>query len=458
MKRETFKTIILTILIAISLVFTWNIWMFQPVMQDQADSSTTVVEKKKISSDEPRSLIDVVKPREMFVHTGGEHYKVDNKELFNNLWNDVSLWDVKNIEDVSDQFSEQKFKNFFYGQENEGKTLDLVFNDPVPIDIFQSLFKWPNQSIEYNSFDRMIVPFSQQNKANKKVYLVSYSKESVIELTIESANYRNLMSSITEDQSSMPRYDLYTFSSNSKRDFLLPRKQVSLESKMFFIETIKTSKFKDALFTEPSLVGEESNLNRTVYTDGTSRLEANQNERRIQYQHRNINSSTVFQTGDLIKRSVRYFNDTGSFTDDYQYFGINSNQQLSFNMCMDGLPIVNSTKNPFGMTSLEVQWANDDILNYKRPNYILGNKASQSEQVKLMNGTELEELLKEQTKYDLEKIEQIFPAYQAVSKASDHDQAPFVWLQPVWCMKYNGKIVNLTKDLLVEGSEKNGVE
>ena len=45
---------------------------------------------------------------------------------------------------------------------------------------------------------------------------------------------------------------------------------------MFFIETIKTSKFKDALFTDPSLVGEESNLNRTVYTDGTSRLEANQ--------------------------------------------------------------------------------------------------------------------------------------------------------------------------------------
>lgn len=37
MKRETFKTIILTILIAISLVFTWNIWMFQPVMQDQAN-------------------------------------------------------------------------------------------------------------------------------------------------------------------------------------------------------------------------------------------------------------------------------------------------------------------------------------------------------------------------------------------------------------------------------------
>ncbi|MFB8736368.1 hypothetical protein ACEQPO_30080 [Bacillus sp. SL00103] len=26
---------------------------------------------------------------------------------------------------------------------------------------------------------------------------------------------------------------------------------------------------------------------------------------------------------------MKYFNDTGSFTDDYQYFGINSNQRLS---------------------------------------------------------------------------------------------------------------------------------
>ncbi len=121
MKRETFKTIILTILIAISLVFTWNIWMFQPVMQDQADTGTQVVETKKISSDEPRSLIDVVKPREMFIHSNGEHFKVDQKELFQNFWNDVSLWDVKEINDVSDQYSEQKFKNFFYGREGQGK-------------------------------------------------------------------------------------------------------------------------------------------------------------------------------------------------------------------------------------------------------------------------------------------------------------------------------------------------
>ena len=37
-----------------------------------------------------------------------------------------------------------------------------------------------------------------------------------------------------------------------------------------------------------------------------------------------------------------------------------------------------------------------------------------------MNGTELKDLIVKQTKYDdLEKIEQIFPAYQAVSTASD---------------------------------------
>lgn len=98
-------------------------------------------------------------------------------------------------------------------------------------------------------------------------------------------------------------------------------------------------------------------------------------------------------------------------------------------------------------------------MNYKRPNYILGNKASQSEQVKLMNGTELKDLIIKQTKYDdLEKIEQIFPVYQAASTLSDQDQAMFVWLEPVWCMKYNGKTVILSNDLLTEGSENHGVE
>ncbi|MFB8736369.1 two-component system activity regulator YycH [Bacillus sp. SL00103] len=71
-------------LIATGLVFTWNIWMFQPVM-DQADAGTKVVETKKISSDEPRSLIDVVKPREMFIHSKWRHFKADQKELFSKL-------------------------------------------------------------------------------------------------------------------------------------------------------------------------------------------------------------------------------------------------------------------------------------------------------------------------------------------------------------------------------------
>ncbi len=49
MKRENIKTIILSILVIISLVFTWSIWTFQPnFMEGSTSTKSTVREKYKI--------------------------------------------------------------------------------------------------------------------------------------------------------------------------------------------------------------------------------------------------------------------------------------------------------------------------------------------------------------------------------------------------------------------------
>ncbi|MDR4399002.1 two-component system activity regulator YycH, partial [Bacillus atrophaeus] len=104
MKRENIKTIILSILVIISLVFTWSIWTFQPnFMEGSTSTKSTVREKYKIEK-VSQKLSEVVKPREIFIHDNGAHYKVDDSDLYNKIWNDLPRWDVKAIKDISDQY------------------------------------------------------------------------------------------------------------------------------------------------------------------------------------------------------------------------------------------------------------------------------------------------------------------------------------------------------------------
>ncbi|QJC98399.1 Two-component system regulatory protein WalH, regulator of WalRK [Bacillus mojavensis] len=455
MKRENIKTILLTVLVVISLVFTWSIWTFQPNFSEGSSSAESMVREKHKIEKNTQKLSETVKPREMFIHDDGAHYKVDDETLYDEVWSDLPHWDVKGIKDISDHYDKAGFKSWFYGRGGSAAKLDLQFSDTIPIDIIQTLLKWSNQSFEYSSFDHIMIPF-EETKTNKKIYLVSYSKQLILEVTVESANYRNIMNDLQNKKTNMPAYSL--FSIGTKKEFLLPNKSLTMDKKEFVTESIKTNTFKQALFSDPSIVREDSNYNnRNVLTDGISRLDVSLTQRQVQFQQRNLVQSTSYQTGELIKKSQKYLEDTGSWTDHYQFFNINDSQQLSFYIFMDQLPVINSMSKPFGGTSaITVQWANDDILSYKRPNYSLGTNPIKTSETELMSGSEVRALLSKQTAYDTDKIDQIFPAYQLVSTSTNDD--PLVELEPVWAMKINGKMVPITKELLTKEGADNGVE
>lgn len=206
----------------------------------------------------------------------------------------MGRWEVKSLKDISDKFDRQQFKNWLYAKNKDSK-LDLVFSDNIPIDVLQPLFKWSANSYEYNSFDRIVLPFNE-GRGMKKIYFVSFSKETVVEAVIESANYRNILSDIEKEKSQMPLYE--DFAINSRRDVLLPVNRLKLSEKEYFTETISPTRFKKALFDDPQTVRQETNLNRPVYTDGTSLLEIYSNNRQIKFQHRNLEPSTSYQNGE----------------------------------------------------------------------------------------------------------------------------------------------------------------
>lgn len=454
MKRETIKTIVLSVLVLISLLFTFNIWGFQGNYEKISNSKAQVSDKQPITN-QTKLLNEAVKPQQMFIHDNEKHYLLNDLTLYTQLWDDMSRWEVKSLKDISDNFGKQQFKDWLYAA-NKGPKLDLVFSDSIPLDVLQPLFKWSANSYEYNSFDRIVLPIDEGSGA-KKIYFVSFSKETVVEADIESANYRNIVSEIYKEKSRMPAYKAYAI--NSRRDALLPVNRLQLTEKEYFTETISPSRFKKALFDDPETVRQETNLNNPIYTDGTSLLEIYSNNRQVKFQHRNLEPSSSYQNGELINKSFKYLNDTGSWTDDYQFFSLNENQQISFYLYMDQLPVVNSQSQPFGTTSIDLRWANNDILDYKHPNYVLGANSNplSKKSKEIMNGKELIEYLKGHDEYNFDSIEQIFPAYEMVSVSEEQD--PVVKLVPTWCIKINGTVQPVSKkNEAVKEDEANGVE
>ncbi|NPC94759.1 hypothetical protein HOO54_21660 [Bacillus sp. WMMC1349] len=458
MKREKIKTMILSVLVLISLLFTYNLWGFQGRFEKVEDSGVEVSDNDPITN-QTKLLNEVVKPQQMFVHDNGNHYLLNDMTSYQQLWNDMSRWEVKNLKDISDDIDKQDFKDWLYDNKKnkDDPKLDLVFNDNIPISVMQPLFKWSAASYEYNAFDRIVLPFKEPSR-NKKIYFVSFSKETVVEAQIESANYRNILSDIYKGRSKMPTYKAFPLS--SRRDVLLPVNKLKLTEKEYFTEPISPNRFKKALFDDPQIVRQESNLNRPVYSDGTSLLEVYENKKQIKFQHRNLEPSLTYQNGELINKSFKYLNDTGSWTDDYQFLSLSENQQVSFNMFMDQMPVVDSQTQPFGTTSIDIRWANNDILDYKHPTYVLGANASplSKKNKEIMNGQKLMDYLnKHRKEYNRDQIEQIFPAYEMVAVSDGQD--PLVKLIPTWCIKINGTLKLLPNgDTMIKEGVASGLE
>ncbi|MDI3410464.1 two-component system activity regulator YycH [Bacillus sonorensis] len=166
------------------------------------DSKAQVSDKQPIAN-QTKLLNEAVKPQQMFIHDNGKHYLMNDLTLYSQLWDDMSRWEIKSLKDISDDFGKQQFKDWLYAKNKTAK-LDLVFSDSIPIDVLQPLFKWSANSYEYNSFDRIVLPFNG-GSGTKKIYFVSFSKETVVEADVESANYRNILSEINKEKSQMLR-------------------------------------------------------------------------------------------------------------------------------------------------------------------------------------------------------------------------------------------------------------
>ena len=72
MKYENIKSVILTILVGIGLLVTWNLWTYQPSYKELENADT--VQEVSLSSKPKKDIKDIVKPDQVIFHKEKKYF------------------------------------------------------------------------------------------------------------------------------------------------------------------------------------------------------------------------------------------------------------------------------------------------------------------------------------------------------------------------------------------------
>ncbi|MRX73409.1 hypothetical protein GJU40_14785 [Bacillus lacus] len=450
MKHEQVKSFLLIVLIAASLFFTWNIWTYQP-NYDFAQNPE-LLPNEPINS-EQRSTIEVVKPYQMFMHQGGQHFGTYSEAEINKLWTSIGKWEITDTRDVSANFSKEEFISWVHGEDQETK-LEVLFSDNLPIETFQSLLNWGFESSGYVSFDRMVLPVTDQQ--DQQIYLVSYEEQKIFQLTANAAEAKNIVSGMFQDVSAHPEF--FAHSVSPEKVLLLPKERLNFQSIQIVTETIKGDVFKQALFSNPSIVNQDTRPDGERYfTDGTRVMEISPYTGLVKYIDPTVDQP-IFIEAKAIQQSINYLNNHGGWTDTYRFFRMNLKrhevQEVSFQLFINNLFVLPDGKSSMP-TEITQVWGNNEIASYTRPSYRLRTNLSDGENSSIESGDELLARITRDGSIDLSSVVRIMPVYELSSSAENM----IVELNPVWSIEDRAGSLKIVNDLPEKlGGNTSGLE
>lgn len=315
MNWEMFKSLLLTVLIALSLLLTWNLWNFHSEFQPLEDTDYVA---SSVSENGKASLNDVIRPLQAIFHE--EHQ-------------DEGLNASKQLKEMFEGVIDAKYTRVrqLQGHDIGGKPLqqlkthsvELVFPHAISVSLFDDMLKKQDDDNEKQAglstldqdlmFDRIAFYKTPSEPANMRMILRNGHD------AVASANVKGLA---YEDLHHYKKKSTGTFVSKDLADgpVYLPEKGVDAKKIFYYTyQWIDVSKFKSALFRDPHDVLRQGDY----FTNGANSLK--ETDHVIKYVNPGSDSgaqgSPDNTDGDSIVRdSFDYINGHSGWTDPYVLF------------------------------------------------------------------------------------------------------------------------------------------
>ncbi|WP_051348808.1 YycH family regulatory protein [Peribacillus kribbensis] len=420
MRRELYKSIILTVLVLVSVGLTFSIWAYQPEYQKAVDPSEYI----QVSIKNKQNIGSIVKPMEVMYHKNNQHFVTTSDTEINKVMKEITHWSFYSFSDISNRISDKEFLSFVHG---EGKT-EIIFPETVPLHLYNSVLAMNNKTLPKGEFDRIIINVNNMGERETSVYFVSYDKKKIYQSKVSTSFVESF------------RQKFYRFSSALYEDKVYKKYVISHNHAVFMPETpklprysykiskIDTKQFQDALFSDPNSIyprGDE-------ITDGQSLLNIYKDTMTLSYISPPNENQFIGSTSELLRKSIAFVNDHAGWEDKYRYAGYNElDQKITFRLFEDGLPVFNDS----GMSEIVQYWGKNDVYQYNRPFFTLDFQIPYDEDpVKLPGGKEVLQELYTIKNIKNELIQDIKLGYELKRE----DQEMLVTLEPEWYYRYAG--------------------
>lgn len=449
MNLETIKSIILTVLVGISLVLTYIQWTFQPGYEAYSEENDLI---QPVTISEERTIGEVVLPTKLLIHRNTGTFGTGNVNTINEVMDLIKKWEFSQLNDITLTVHESDFFSFVHG---EGK-VELVFEDYVPLQLYNQVMKFQEEHSRSWKFDRIIIDMKEYDGYQVPVYFVSYlnngkDDRKIYQSSATGAEIESLQTKYYQLPSRLNVYDFYEVA--DVRRIYYPRNQnneVSVDAYKFMsLPSLDKEAFKDALFSNPSIVKSRWLTGGEEYSDSYNLLRFNNNRNSLSFINPVGGTESLTPDIDILGNSIDFINGHAGWTDLFIYDNWDKYKSIvTFNLYYQGLPVFSEEL----QIPIDLQWGSQYIVNYTRPNFQLKDTfyyLAETDVFLPTGGYVIQQLEKQ---IELNNLQDLKIGY----KMEKDKQTNQIYLEPRWYYLLAGKWLSIKfKD---GGGDQRGLE
>ncbi|MGO4889048.1 YycH family regulatory protein [Anaerobacillus sp. MEB173] len=428
---EHIKTVILTALVLMSVVLTWQLWTFQPDYGLLKRDDKGYVENNPIG--ETLSISKVIQPESMIVFDHGQSHLLYPKEpLFHQFY---------------EKMKELTFSDVRYLTNNEILSLstyqksgiEVVFPSIVPIDVFKEAFKLEGLQFSMKGINQMEM-FIEQNSSGQVVAVrfYSYDEQKVIQTTAN-LTVDEFLTHFLDGVDTLPAAFAYPIVDGDhlfNRKIYLPKGELQVDGLTYTSTLLSPDRFKQALFSDPSYAKHYRQSERQEsYTDGNRMLNVLYSGNILFYINPGYSEQHDKNGKNVVISSVDFINGHGGWTDQYIFYDWNvdeTKEEALFRLVVSGVPVFSASHQK--VAELYISRIGNQTYEYIRPLFDLDESPIDANlQYALPSGEAVINKIESSEGFDPSLLQKVTIGYSMTKNNS------IITFQPEWFVLYNGK-------------------
>ncbi|SDC47110.1 Two-component signal transduction system YycFG, regulatory protein YycH [Terribacillus halophilus] len=417
MKLETFNTILLVILVAMSLILTAYVWTFQP---NSLKSEGIGTEEAKTLGGVEKQLADVVRPTHIYVHNGDNHFVFKSKEEEQVFTDGLADWTLTNT----------KLGSL---DELPKTNVELVYPVTIAYSQLNALFQVEGAEnvtsrLGDGGFTKLYLEPNEDNTTD--LIFVNDRQEDPLHNVVTATVTNNIQNTILAEDSLTAAVPLSETGTNDLNQIFLPEEIVVKDSNVRG-ETISRNAFAEIYMDNNYTI-----QGTDQYTDSNllEMIKFSNNGQFASYQYSSTSPGAgTTNRAEQMQAAINTINTHKGWTDDYNLYAVSgeSNFTFQFRMMNDGYPVFQT--NGLSLITIRMQSTLPEPVSYERTLLDIGVSGG-SRDYKL-TVQQVRDWL-ENNKYNPRDIQDVVIGY----RLDDNDSDIYKYhLKPSWYVKYEGE-------------------